>query len=108
LSAPQPLFLPGVPEALIREVYDHAAGNEIASGKFASQQSSAALTANGFGWCLVRPGQCSLFPAIADLPRPVRKLGLERELRLAWSGWRACFKRDATAHARALREAFAP
>jgi hypothetical protein len=108
LNAPQPLFLPGVPEALILEVYDHAADNEIASGKFASWQSSAALVAHGSGRFPERLGECPLVRTIADLPRPVRKLGLERELRLAWSGWRACFKRDATAQARALREAFAP
>jgi hypothetical protein len=88
LSAPQPLFLPGVPEALIREVYGHAAGNEIASGKFASLQSSAALAANGFGWFLERPGECPLFPAIADLAGPVRKVAIERELRFPWSGGR--------------------
>lgn len=88
MSAHQPLFLPGVSEALVREVYDRAAGNEIASGKFASPQSSAALAANGFGWFLERPGQCPVFPAIADLSGPVRKVAIERELRFPWSGGR--------------------
>lgn len=88
MSGGEPVFLPGVPEALIREVYGHAAGNEIASGKFASPQSSAALAANGFGWFLERPGECPLFPSIADLAGPVREVAIERELRFPWSGGR--------------------
>ena len=88
MSGGEPVFLPGVPEALIREVYDNAAGNEIASGKFASPQSSAALAANGFGWFLERPGECPLFPSIADLAGPVREVAIERELRFPWSGGR--------------------
>lgn len=37
---------------------------------------------------LERPGECSLFPAIADLAGPVRKVAIERELRFPWSGGR--------------------
>ncbi len=82
MSGGQPIFLPGVPEDKVREVYGRAAGNEIASGKFASPQSSAALAANGFGWFLDRPSDCPLFPPIADLSAPVRAVEIERELRL--------------------------
>ncbi|MDA9918451.1 hypothetical protein N9D37_01000 [Erythrobacter sp.] len=88
MSAPGPIFLPGVSEERLRAVYDGAAGNEIASGKFASPQSSAALAANGFGWFLDRPSDCPLFPTIADLLGPVREVAIERELRFPWSGGR--------------------
>lgn len=88
MSDPASLFLPGVSEDRLRAIYDREAGNEIASGKFASPQSSAALAANGFGWFLDRPGDCPLFPAIADLGGPVREVAVERELRLPWRGGR--------------------
>lgn len=52
-------LLPGLPIDLIRACYAGAPGNEIASGKFANPESSAALAANTFGPFLVRP---------ADLP----------------------------------------
>lgn len=88
MSEPAPLFLPGVSEERLRGIYDRAAGNEITSGKFASSQSSAALAANGFGWFLDRPGDCPLFPPIADLSGPVREVAVEREMRLPWRGGR--------------------
>lgn len=83
-----PVFLPGVPEEAIRAVYAAAAGNEIASGKFANPQSSAALAANGFGWFLERPGDLPMFPPLADLPGPAISVEIERELRFPWSGGR--------------------
>lgn len=45
-------LLPGVFESRVRAILDKAGGNEIASGKFASPQSSAALAVNSFGWFL--------------------------------------------------------
>ena len=48
-------FLPGVPGAEIERIFNAAAGNEIASGKFDSPESSAALAANAFGFFLNRP-----------------------------------------------------
>ena len=42
-------FLSGVPCKQIEEIYNAAPGNEIASGKFDSPESSAALAANTFG-----------------------------------------------------------
>lgn len=88
MSEPAPIFLPGVSEARLRAIYGGAAGNEIASGKFASPQSSAALAANGFGWFLDRPGACPLFPPLADLGGPVSTVEIERELRFPWNGGR--------------------
>jgi hypothetical protein len=42
-------LLPGLPGELIRACYAAAPGNEIASAKFASPESSAALAASTFG-----------------------------------------------------------
>lgn len=82
------LFLPGVPEDLVRAAFGKASGDELASGKFASPQSSAALAANGFGWFLKRPAELPMFPPLADLAGPVVAVDLEREVRLPWSGGR--------------------
>lgn len=88
MSEDTPLFLSGVPEDRVRAIFERAAGNEIASGKFANPQSSAALAANGFGWFLERPGELPASPPLADLSgRPV-KVGIECEMRFPWSGGR--------------------
>lgn len=88
MSSEPTLFLPGVPEDLVRSAFGKAAGNEIASGKFASPQSSAALAANGFGWFLERPSDLPMFPPLSDLAGPVASVELEREVRFPWSGGR--------------------
>ena len=44
----------------ILRCYEHAAGSELLSGKFASPESSAALAANTFGFFLDRPEVLSL------------------------------------------------
>ncbi|GMN03903.1 PGN_0703 family putative restriction endonuclease [Erythrobacter sp. MTPC3] len=88
MSEDTPLFLSGVPEDRVRAIFERAAGNEIASGKFANPQSSAALAANGFGWFLERPDELPAFPPLADSTgRPV-KVGIECEMRFPWSGGR--------------------
>lgn len=58
MSTLHSLFLSGVPEALIRKVYNHAAGNAIESGNLARPHSSASLANNGFRWFLEHPGEC--------------------------------------------------
>ena len=50
-------FLPGVPGPEIEAIFDVAAGNEIATGKFDSPESSAALAANAFGFFLQRASE---------------------------------------------------
>lgn len=82
------LFLPGVPEDLVRTAFDRAAGNEIASNKFASPESSAALAANAFGWFLDRPELLPVFPDLGDLDWPAREVSLEQEMRFPWRGGR--------------------
>ena len=85
---PDPIFLPGVPEDRLRAIFAAAAGNEIASGKFASPQSSAAFAANGFGWFLDRPAELPMFPPLADIAGPVDQVEIERQVRFPWSGGR--------------------
>lgn len=57
-------LLPGVPLARVRALLENAAGNELASGKFASPESSAALAVNSFGWFISRP---SRFPSLPEI-----------------------------------------
>lgn len=82
------IFLPGVPEPLVRDAFARAGGNEIATGKFASTQSSAALAANGIGWFLERPAALPPFPGLDDLDWPAATVSLEREMRFPWTGGR--------------------
>lgn len=79
-------FLPGVPEAAVLASLKRSPGNELASGKFDSPESSAALAVNAFGWFLDRP---DLLPALPGVPmgRP-RAVEVETEMRFPWSGGR--------------------
>ena len=81
-------LLPGVPVAEVRARLERAGGNEIASGKFASPESSAALAVNGFGWFLERPDALPPFPPLADLDWPTIRVDVERQMRFPWSGGR--------------------
>ena len=77
-------FLPGVPRKQIEEIYHAAPGNEIASGKFDSPESSAALAANTFGFFLNRPGDLPSLPGCEDAEWPASSLALEKEVRFPW------------------------
>jgi hypothetical protein len=81
-----PDFLPGVPADAVHSALSRAPGNELASGKFDSPESSSALAANAFGWFLDRP---ALLPALHGVPmgRP-DVVELEAEMRFPWSGGR--------------------
>ena len=81
-------FLPGVPGSEIEAVFDAAAGNEIATGKFDSPESSAALAANAFGFFLERPSELPVLPGCSDEIWPARSLTLEAVVRFPWSGGR--------------------
>ena len=84
----QPTFLPGVPEDLVRAALSKAGGNEIASGKLDSPESSAALAINAFGWFIERPADLPPFPPLADLDWPATRVDVERQMRFPWSGGR--------------------
>ncbi len=81
-----PDFLPGVPAETVLAALSRAPGSELASGKFDSPESSAALAVNAFGWFLDRP---ALLPALPNVPmgRP-ETVELEAEMRFPWSGGR--------------------
>lgn len=81
-------FLPGVPAQTILHALARAGGDEIASGKFASPESSAALAVNTFGWFIERPADLPHLPCLADLDWPAVKVEVERQMRFPWSGGR--------------------
>jgi hypothetical protein len=81
-------FLPGVPKDRVRAALDVAGGNEIASGKLDSQESSAALAVNAFGWFLERSAELPPFPPLADLDWPAVRVEVERQMRFPWRGGR--------------------
>lgn len=82
------LFLPGLPAELIRAAYLTAPGNEIESGKFASQASSAALVANTFGLFIGDPATMPSLPGVQDCGWPAKSLALEATVRFPWQGGR--------------------
>jgi len=86
-----PLFplLPHLRAARIRACYEAAPGNEIASGKFASPESSAALAANVWGFFIEEPSALPTLPGgSGQRPWLVRSVTCEAIVRFAWSGGR--------------------
>ena len=81
-------FLPGVPGSEVEAIFGAAAGNEIATGKFDSPESSAALAANAFGFFLRRAADLPPMPGCDDQMWPARSLMLETEVRFPWTGGR--------------------
>ena len=81
-------FLPGVPGPEIEAIFNAAAGNEIATGKFDSPESSAALAANAFGFFLGKAADLPPLPGCGGETWPARTLMLEAEVRFPWRGGR--------------------
>ena len=79
-------FLPGVPGREIEALFNAAAGDEIASGKFDNPASSAALAANAFGFFLKRPQDLPPLPHCGRETWPARSLTLEATVRFPWRG----------------------
>lgn len=82
------LFLPGVPRDACLEALGKSDGNELASGKLESAESSAALAVNTFGWFLERPHRLPGLPSLLDLDWPARQVAIERQMRFPWRGGR--------------------
>ena len=81
-----PVFLPGVPAAAVLAALRRAPGNELASGKFDSPDSSAALVANAFGWFL---GRAKSLPPLPGVPMgQPDEVQIEAEMRFPWTGGR--------------------
>lgn len=81
-------FLPGVPGAEIESILNAAPGNEIATGKFDSPESSAALAVNAFGFFLRRASDLPALPGCEGEVWPARSLCIEAGLRFPWTGGR--------------------
>lgn len=79
-------ILPGLPNDLIRAQYVAAPGNEFESGKFLSEESSACLAANTFGFFLDKPATIPSFPIEGENFWPPHSVRLEVENRFPWSG----------------------
>lgn len=84
MTAPE--FLPGVSAAAVLSALARSPGNEVASGKFGSPESSAALAVNAFGWFLDRPSSLPPLPGV-PMGQP-QTVEIEAELRFPWSGGR--------------------
>lgn len=82
------LFLPGVPGEACLEALGKSDGNELASGKLISAESSAALALNTFGWFLERPHDLPKLPDLLDLDWPAKHVAIERQMRFPWRGGR--------------------
>ena len=79
-------FLPGVPGLQIEEILNAAKGDEIASGKIDSLESSAALAVNAFGFFLNRAENLPALPGCEEQVWPATSLALEKEVRFPWRG----------------------
>jgi hypothetical protein len=67
--------------------FSAAGGNEIASGKFANPESSAALAVNSFGWFIERPACFPALPGI-EIDELVDLVDVEFTARFPWAGGR--------------------
>jgi hypothetical protein len=86
-KVPSPI-LPNLPEKELLAALAKAPGNEIASGKLNSPESSAALAVNTFGLFL---GRAKDLPRVPGLPRiewSPTKVSPEQCLRFPWRGGR--------------------
>lgn len=77
-------LLPGVSEAYVMDRMAQAGGDEIASGKFAHPESSAALAANAFGWFVERPSVLPIVPGM-EVAGTVNRVEIEYSARFPWS-----------------------
>ena len=81
-------WLPGVPGDEITAIFNRAPGNEIATGKFDSPESSAALAANAFGFFLKRLHQLPPLWGCENVTWPAKFVALESTMRFPWRGGR--------------------
>ena len=81
-------LLPGVPAVYVRSRLAAAGGSEIESGKFYSEDSSAALAVNAFAWFHERPSQLPPLPGTEQANWPALGVDIEYCARFPWSGGR--------------------
>ena len=80
-------LLPGVSQTYVLERLRKAGGNEIGSGKFLSEDSSAALAVNCFGWFANRAQLLPSFPKL-KAAFPATDVDIEFQARFPWAGGR--------------------
>ena len=80
-------MLPGLSVEYVYARLAKADGKEIQSGKFASEESSAALAANVFGWFATRSHDLPPFPGIDAVGTPIQ-VDIEYCARFPWRGGR--------------------
>ena len=78
-------LLPGVPAEHVLQRLAEAEGDEIASGKFISPESSTALAVNCFGWFIPRPEGLPALPGLENAGRP-DLVDVEFCARFPWAG----------------------
>jgi hypothetical protein len=76
-----------LPRQQILDALARSPGNELES-KFASEESSAALAVNTFGYFLDKPGMLPPIPNTTDLGWPARSVRIEACVRFPWAGGR--------------------
>jgi hypothetical protein len=81
-------LLPGVPVDRVAAALGEAPGQELASGKFGSPESSSALAVNGFGPFLDSPDTLPPVPGLNDVNWPAQSVDIERQMRFPWVGGR--------------------
>jgi hypothetical protein len=82
------VFLPGVPVDYVRERLEKADGHELTSGKLESDESSAALAVNTFGWFHDRTERLPPFLMLgSDISDP-NLVEVEYCARFPWPGGR--------------------
>lgn len=73
-----------LPTDKIIAAFERSPGNELASGKFASPESSAALAANTFGLFLDRPGDLPAVPGTEECGWPATYVAIEECAPFPW------------------------
>jgi hypothetical protein len=81
-------LLQGVPEDYVRSRLAAAGGDEIASGKFRSLDSSAALAVNAFAWFHGQPDLLPILPGSESAGWPALGVEVEYSARFPWAGGR--------------------
>lgn len=77
-------LFPYLPKDEIIAAFERSPGNEIGSGKFSSEESSAALAANTFGFFINRPRDLPTIPGTEDCGWPAIYVGIEECVPFPW------------------------
>ena len=79
-------LFPYLPREKILHALKKSPGNEVASGKFDSPESSAALAINTFGFFLERPADLPTLPGLERRGWPAKQVRIEQCVRFPWRG----------------------